>query len=73
MENYKVGGTLGYTRGQYKDVANNWHELNAFAVSPMKGTLFAEWNNEDGYGVRAQMLAIVSGSVKMNPLMAFKN
>lgn len=58
MENYKVGGTLGYTRGQYKDVANNWHELNAFAVSPMKGTLFAEWNNEDGYGVRAQMLAI---------------
>ena len=34
MENYKVGGTLGYTRGQYKDVANNWHELNAFAVSP---------------------------------------
>ena len=58
MENYKVGGTLGYTRGQYKDGANNWHELNAFAVSPMKGTLFAEWNNEDGYGVRAQILAI---------------
>lgn len=58
MENYKVGGTLGYTRGQYKDGANNWHELNAFAVSPMKGTLFAEWNNNDGYGVRAQMQAI---------------
>ncbi|OTG65362.1 TonB-dependent siderophore receptor [Acinetobacter sp. ANC 4470] len=58
MENYKVGGTLGYTRGQYKDVANNWHELNAFAVSPMKGTLFAEWNNDEGYGVRAQMQAI---------------
>lgn len=58
MENYKVGGTLGYTRGQYKDGANNWHELNAFAVSPMKGTLFAEWNNTAGYGVRAQMLAI---------------
>lgn len=58
MENYKVGGTLGYTRGQYKDAANNWHELNAFAVSPIKGTLFAEWNNDEGYGVRAQMLAI---------------
>lgn len=58
MDNYKVGGTLGYTRGQYKDAADNWHELNAFAVSPMKGTLFAEWSNEDGYGVRAQMLAI---------------
>ncbi|MFP6841336.1 MAG: TonB-dependent receptor [Acinetobacter sp.] len=58
MENYKVGGTLGYTRGQYKDAANNWHELNAFAVSPVKGTLFAEWNNDEGYGVRAQMQAI---------------
>lgn len=58
MENYKVGGTLGYTRGQYKDGANNWHELNAFAISPIKGTLFAEWNNDDGYGVRAQMQAI---------------
>ena len=58
MDNYKVGGTLGYTRGQYKDAADQWHELNAFAVSPMKGTLFAEWNNEEGYGVRAQMQAI---------------
>ncbi|MGR3978654.1 TonB-dependent receptor [Acinetobacter sp. 1207_04] len=58
MENYKVGGTLGYTQGQYKDAANNWHELNTFAVSPVKGTLFAEWNNTAGYGVRAQMLAI---------------
>ncbi|WP_445344484.1 TonB-dependent receptor [Acinetobacter bohemicus] len=58
MENYKVGGTLGYTRGQYKNAANNWHELNAFTVAPMKGTLFAEWNNDEGYGVRAQMQAI---------------
>ena len=58
MENYKVGGTLGYTRGQYKDAANKWHELNAFAVSPVKGTLFAEWSNDEGYGVRAQMQAI---------------
>lgn len=57
MENYKVGGTLGYTRGQYKDAANNWHELNAFIVSPMKGTLFAEWN-QNGYGLRVQALAI---------------
>lgn len=58
IDNYKVGGTLGYTRGHYKDATDNWHELNAFAVSPMKGTLFAEWSNADGYGVRAQMLAI---------------
>ena len=58
MENFKVGGTLGYTRGQYKDAADQWHELNAFTISPMKGTLFAEWSNAAGYGLRAQMLAI---------------
>ncbi|MGY5392513.1 TonB-dependent receptor [Acinetobacter sp. NigerLNRRAM0016] len=58
LENYKVGGTLGYTRGQYKDAADQWHELNAFTISPMKGTLFAEWSNAAGYGLRAQMLAI---------------
>ncbi|OTG83651.1 TonB-dependent receptor [Acinetobacter sp. ANC 4648] len=58
MQNYKVGGTLGYTRGQYKDAAHDWHELNAFVISPMKGTLFAEWNNDEGYGVRAQIQAI---------------
>ena len=58
MENYKVGGTMGYTRGQYKDAADQWHELNAFTISPMKGTLFAEWSNAAGYGLRAQMLAI---------------
>lgn len=57
MKHYKVGGTLAYTRGQYKDAANSWHELNAFTLSPVKGTLFAEWENE-GYGLRVQMQAI---------------
>ena len=58
MDEYKVGGTLGYTRGQYKDAAKQWHELNAFTVAPMKGTLFAEWDNNEGYGLRVQMQAI---------------
>lgn len=58
MESFKVGGTLGYTRGQYKDAANQWHELNSFAVAPVKGTLFAEWDNHEGYGLRVQMQAI---------------
>lgn len=58
MESFKVGGTLGYTRGQYKDGAGKWRELNAFQVSPTKGTVFAEWNNDEGYGVRVQALAV---------------
>lgn len=58
LEHFKVGGTLGYTRGQYKDAVQNWHELNAFVVSPVKGTVFAEWNNDQNYGLRVQMQAI---------------
>ncbi|RZG83530.1 TonB-dependent receptor [Acinetobacter venetianus] len=58
MENFKVGGTLGYTRGQYEDAAGKWRELNAYQVSPTKGTVFGEWNNDEGYGVRVQMLAV---------------
>ncbi|ENV33307.1 TonB-dependent receptor [Acinetobacter gerneri] len=58
MKHYKVGGTLAYTRGQYKDAANSWHELNAFTISPMKGTLFAEWDNNEGYGIRVQAQAV---------------
>lgn len=59
LEDFKVGGTLGYTRGQFKDKADNkWKELNATQISPTKGTLFAEWNNAEGYGARVQMLAV---------------
>lgn len=62
MENYTIGGTLSYTRGQYKDAANQWHELNSFAISPLKGTLFAEWNNSEDYGMRIQLQAIAGTS-----------
>jgi len=66
MNHYKVGGTLGYTRGQYKDAANQWHELNSLAVSPVKGTLFAEWENDEGYGLRVQMQAIKGSNKAYN-------
>lgn len=59
LEDFKVGGTLGYTRGQFKDKADNkWKELNATQVSPTKGTLFAEWDNVEGLGARVQMLSV---------------
>lgn len=59
LEEFKVGGTFGYTRGQFKDkVDNKWKELNATQVSPTKGTVFAEWNNDEGFGTRVQMLAV---------------
>jgi len=58
LEQFKVGGTLGYTRGQFKDAAGEWRELNAYQVSPVKATLFGEWDNRQGTGVRVQMMAI---------------
>jgi iron complex outermembrane receptor protein len=58
LEQFNVGGTLSYTRGQFKDAANSWRELNALQVSPVKGTLFGEWNDDQGNGLRVQMLAV---------------
>lgn len=53
-----MGGTLSYTRGQFKDARSDWRELNALQVSPVKGTLFAEWNDHQDHRLRVQMLAV---------------
>ena len=58
LDQFSVGGTLAYTRGQFKDAAGSWRELNALQVSPVKGTLFGEWNDDKGNGLRVQMLAV---------------
>lgn len=58
VEGWTVGGTLAYTRGQYKDAAGNWRELNAFRVSPLKATVYSDWRLLDGYGVRLQALTV---------------
>lgn len=55
---WNLGGGIAYTRGQFKDTAGTWRELNAYRVAPLKGTLFSEWNDQNGHGVRLQMLAI---------------
>ena len=59
--NWSTGGSLAYTRGQFKDSSGAWRELNAYRATPLKSTLFGEWNNLNGQSVRLQMLAI-SGS-----------
>lgn len=58
LDQFSVGGTLAYTRGQFKDAGGSWRELNALQVSPVKGTLFGEWNDDKGNGLRVQMLAV---------------
>lgn len=58
LDQFNVGGTLSYTRGQFKDAAGSWRELNALQISPMKGTVFGEWQDDQGNGLRVQMLAV---------------
>jgi len=58
-----VGGTLAQTRGQYRDAAGTWRELDAFRVSPAKATLYVERDFRSGYGVRVQALS-VAGSAR---------
>ncbi|MBH2001778.1 MAG: TonB-dependent receptor [Moraxellaceae bacterium] len=58
LDQFNVGGTVSYTRGQFKDAAGTWRELNALQVSPIKGTVFGEWNDDKGNGLRVQMLAV---------------
>ena len=57
-ERLRVGGTLAYTRGQYRDAAGAWRELNAYRVAPLKATLYGDWEFHDGYGLRLQSLTV---------------
>ncbi|WP_427927809.1 sulfatase-like hydrolase/transferase [Acinetobacter guillouiae] len=55
---WNMGGTIAYTRGQFKNILGDWQELDATRVSPLKGTLFSEWQFADNINLRVQTLAI---------------
>lgn len=57
-EHLRLGGTLAYTRGQYRDAAEHWRELNAFRIAPLKATSYADWDFAEGYGLRLQSLTV---------------
>ena len=56
--NWTVGGTAAYTTGQYKNSNGKWQELDAIRIAPLKGTLYSDWQFNDGIGLRIQALAI---------------
>ena len=56
--NWTVGGTMAYTRGQFKNTAGKWQELDAIRVAPLKGTAFSEWQFYNDMSLRVQALAI---------------
>lgn len=55
---WNMGGTIAYTRGQFKNILGDWQELDAVRVAPLKGTLFSEWQFADDINLRVQTLAI---------------
>ncbi len=56
--NWTVGGTAAYTSGQFKNSNGKWQELDAIRVAPLKGTVYSDWQFNDGLGLRVQALAI---------------
>ena len=55
---WNMGGTIAYTRGQFKNILGDWQELDAVRDAPLKGTLFSEWQFADDINLRVQTLAI---------------
>jgi len=56
-DNWQLGGSLAYTRGQYKS-QGDWLELGADRLTPIKGTAYAQYNFDKGSNIRLQVLAI---------------
>ena len=56
-DNWQVGGSVAYTRGQYKK-DGDWLELDAVRLTPLKGTAFAQYNFDEDSNIRLQALAI---------------
>lgn len=57
-DNWAVGGSIAYTRGQYKDASGQYRELGAFRISPTKATTFAQYTTPSENKLRLQLLAI---------------
>ena len=57
-DNWAVGGSIAYTRGQYKDASGQHRELGAFRISPTKATTFAQYTTPSEHKLRLQLLAI---------------
>ena len=58
QSDWTVGGTLAYTRGQFKNATGDWQELDAIRIAPLKGTLYSDWKFDNDMSLRMQVLAI---------------
>jgi iron complex outermembrane recepter protein len=58
MDDWNIGGTFAYTRGQFKNSQGDWQELDAIRVAPLKATAFSEWQFDNDMSLRVQALAV---------------
>ncbi|MEG2268179.1 MAG: TonB-dependent receptor, partial [Acinetobacter sp.] len=68
-----LGGTIAYTRGQFKNSDGKWQELDSTRVSPLKGTLYSDWQFNDGFGLRVQALAVSGTDTAAKEMQDYKN
>lgn len=57
-QEWSVGSSLAYTKGEYKDAAGAWRDLGAFRVTPLKATAYAQYTFPQGNSLRLQGTAI---------------
>lgn len=57
-DSWAMGGSVAYTRGQYKDASGQYRELGAFRISPTKATAFAQYTTPNEHKLRLQLLAV---------------
>ncbi|NHC02589.1 TonB-dependent receptor [Acinetobacter sp. 187] len=72
-KDWTVGGTIAYTRGQFKNSLGKWQELDAIRVAPLKGTAYSEWQFDDNKSLRVQALAIAGTDKAAKDAQAFNS
>ncbi|WP_298064813.1 TonB-dependent receptor [uncultured Acinetobacter sp.] len=72
-DNMSLGGTVAYTRGQFKNSDGKWQELDSTRISPLKGTLYTDWQFTDGFGLRVQALAVNGTDKAKQEMQDYKN
>ena len=72
-KDWTVGGTVAYTRGQFKNSVGKWQELDAIRVAPLKGTAYSEWQFDDNKSLRVQALAVAGTDKAAKDAREFNN
>ncbi|WP_441373545.1 TonB-dependent receptor [Acinetobacter lwoffii] len=71
-DSMSLGGTIAYTRGQFKNSDGKWQELDGTRIAPLKGMIYSDWQFNDGFGLRVQALAVGGTDKAREDMRAYK-